>query len=175
MKIVKGEGGRIHESVVIGELPFTLQRKTLLPSMKIIKRRRNITSKGGITIGDNVDIGAGTVIQCGRTRHTHIDDHTYINMLCGIGHDVKIGKGCVIGMGVKISGYAEIGDNVQIDPDCYITNRVKIGDNSRIRIGSLVIRDIPSNSDVVGRPAIDFEEYRMWRSIRRKLIEINQQ
>lgn len=171
MKIVKGKGGRIHESVVIGELPFTLQRKTLLPSMKIIKRRREITSSGGVTIGDNVDISAGTVIQCGRTRHTHIDDYTFINQLCGIGHDVQIGKRCIIGMGVMISGYAEIGDNVQIDPDSYITNRVKVGDNSRIRIGSLVIRDIPKDSDVVGRPAIDFDEYRIWRRIRKRIID----
>lgn len=170
VKIVKGERCEIDESVILGAWPFVLEKKFRLNSSTIVRRRREILD-GSIVIGDEVSIGALTVIQMGRTRPTQIGDNVHINQQCGIGHDVKIGPRTIIGMGVKISGYAEIGADCVIDPDVYITNRVRIGEGSRIRIGSLVIKNVPPESDMIGRPAEPFEDWRKWRKARRDLIE----
>ena len=82
-----------------------------------------------------------------------------------IGHGVGIviNGGTTIGNNVNISQFlsigtnkrtpATIGDNVYIGPNVCIVEDVKIGSNTTIGAGSVVIRDIPENSTAVGCPA----------------------
>ena len=81
----------------------------------------------------------------------------------GHGVGVVINGGTTIGNNVNISQFlsigtnkhtpATIGDNVYIGPNVCIVEDVKIGSNTTIGAGSVVIRDIPENSTAVGCPA----------------------
>lgn len=117
----------------------------------------------GVVIGDNVDIGAGTVIDRGRYRDTVIGSGTKIDANVFIAHNCLIGERCLVIANSQISGSCEIGDDCWIGPAAMLTDHVKVGDGARCGIGSVVIRDVPAGVTVVGNPARDIEERRAAR------------
>jgi len=108
---------------------------------------------GKVIIGDDVAIGANTVICRGALSDTVIGKGTKIGNQVNIGHNVKIGKNVMIIAGAVICGSVEIGDNAWIGPGAKILNKVKIGKGARVGIGSVVIKDIPENKTAIGNPA----------------------
>ncbi len=151
-----GDGCTIHAGAKVGVEAFTLQTR---------KDKRSRGAQKGVTVlKNNVDVGYNAVVQRGVDRDTVIGPHTFINNLCNIGHDIRIGERCVVGLGTRISGHTEIGADTIISPGVTILNRVKIGSNVRIGIGSLVLHDVPDKTTMVGRPAIELDKYKQERS-----------
>lgn len=68
-----------------------------------------------------------------------------------IGKNFSFRNGTVIGE--KAEGRPTIGDNVTLGVNVCIIGKIKIGDNVTIGAGSVVTKDIPSNSIAVGNPA----------------------
>ena len=164
MKIVIEHGCKIDVSARIGTKPFAL-RKRGLSRVSVRKEAR-----GGVWVKEFVSVGAFVSIQNGVTRPTTIGPYTFLNDGARIGHDVDIGRNCHIGLNTTVSGYTEIGDDVDIGPGCTVSNRVKIGKGARVRIGSLVLDDIPPGADYAGRPAVPFGEFKRRRARMKELI-----
>ena len=73
-----------------------------------------IPQTGTVLIGDDVEIGANSVIDRATIGETIISNMTKIDNLVHIGHNVQIGSGCLITAQVGIAGSAIIGDNCSI-------------------------------------------------------------
>jgi len=114
---------------------------------------------GKVIIQDNVEIGANTCIDRGALSTTVIGYGTKIDNLVEIAHNVQIGKNCIITGNVSIAGSCIIGDDVWIGPSVTINNGLKIGSKSFISMGSVIIKNIPPSSDVIGNPAEPKELY----------------
>jgi UDP-3-O-[3-hydroxymyristoyl] glucosamine N-acyltransferase len=114
---------------------------------------------GKVIIQDNVEIGANTCIDRGALSTTVIGYGTKIDNLGEIAHNVQIGKNCIITGNVCIGGSCIIGDDVWIGPSVTINNGLKIGSKSFISIGSVIIKNLPPSSDVIGNPAEPKELY----------------
>ena len=123
-----------------------------------------------LIVGDNADIGSNTTVQKGILRPTIIGRGSKIGPNCNIGHEVVIGKNCIVTGMTIIAGATEIGDNTFIAPHSTIKNSIKIGKNVLVGIGSLVINNIPDNSTVVGRPAIELKKFRANRKRLKELL-----
>ena len=108
---------------------------------------------GNVIIEDNVEIGANTCIDRGALSTTTIGYGTKIDNLVHIGHNVRIGRNCIIICNVSIAGNCIIEDDVWIGASSTIKNGLNIGSNTFISMGSVVIYNIPSNSDIIGYPA----------------------
>lgn len=75
--------------------------------------------------------------------------------------ETKIGSGCIIRQGVTIgNSHAKrpleapiIGNNVNIGAGAKLLGKINIGNDVVIGANSVVIRDVPSNTTVVGAPA----------------------
>src|SRR3990170_620588 len=107
----------------------------------------------GVVIGDDVSIGANTVIDRGRWRETVIGQGTKIDASCFIAHNVAIGAHCLVIANSMIAGSCEIGDHCWIGPSAQITDHVKVGDGARVGLGAVVLRDVPAGEVWVGNPA----------------------
>ena len=114
---------------------------------------------GSVLIGDNVEIGCNNTIDRGSLSNTVIEDGTFLDNQVHIGHNVKIGKNCIITGQVGFAGSSSVGNNVMIGGQAGISGHLKIGDNVQIGGGSGVIKDIPSNSKVMGYPAKNFRNF----------------
>lgn len=107
---------------------------------------------GGVVIDDDVQIGAGTIICKGTFANTVIGKRCEINAGCTIGHN------CVIDEKTLILGTSTIHGNVSVGKESriissVIKNRIKIGKNTVVGIGSVVIKDIEDGKECFGNPA----------------------
>ena len=114
---------------------------------------------GAVLIGDNVEIGCNNTIDRGSLSNTVIGDGTFLDNQVHIGHNVKIGKNCIITGQVGFAGSASIGNNVMIGGQAGISGHLTVGDNVQIGGGSGVIKDIPSNTKVMGYPAKNIRNF----------------
>jgi acyl-[acyl carrier protein]--UDP-N-acetylglucosamine O-acyltransferase len=75
-----------------------------------------------------------------------------------IGHDAYIGNGCEICTSSVIGGFVTIYDRVKVKLNCTIRNRLIIGMDSIIGMGSVVTKDVPAFTTVYGNPAREKEK-----------------
>ena len=87
---------------------------------------------GRVVIEDDVEIGANTCVDRGALGETRIGEGTKIDNLVQVGHNVQIGKRCVIAAQTGISG------SVTIEDDCVIGGQVGFGDHVRVQSGAVI-------------------------------------
>jgi UDP-3-O-[3-hydroxymyristoyl] glucosamine N-acyltransferase len=108
---------------------------------------------GRVIIQDDVEIGAGSTIDRGAIRDTVIGEGTKIDNLVQIGHNVVIGRHCVIVAQTGISGSSTLEDFVALGARVGVTNHVTIGEGAQIAAISIVAGDVPPGSRWGGTPA----------------------
>ena len=135
----------IHSGAVIGCDGFGFVRE----KDKITK----IPQNGGVTICDDVEIGACTTIDRGTMNDTFIDSGTKIDNHVQIGHNVKIGKFCIICSMTGIAGSSIIEDYVTVSVQAGITDHVKIGKGAILAGRTGVTNDVPAGVVYSGFPA----------------------
>ena len=114
---------------------------------------------GIVIIEENCEIGCSATIDRGSMSNTIIGKNTYLDNQIHIAHNVNIGENSIIAGQVGIAGSSIIGKNVRIGGQAGISGHLKIGDNVDIAGGSGVIKDIPSNTKVMGYPAKNIREF----------------
>ncbi len=118
-----------------------------------------IPSVGSVVIGNNVEIGANTAIDRGTLENTIIGDNTKIDDLVMIGHNCKVGKGCLIVSQVGIAGSCVIGDRVVIAGQAGLADHISIGSDSIVGAKTGVSKSFPEKSIIFGIPAMPRKDF----------------
>ena len=90
--------------------------------------------------------------------HRLVIDH---GMGIVIGETAEVGDDCLLYQGVTLGGtgkdkgkrHPTLGNNVLVGSGAKVLGPFKVGDNSRIAAGAVVLREVPPNSTAVGVPA----------------------
>ena len=117
-------------------------RKNILFPLAVLMHK-HLTTKYGIQIPRTTKIGYGFYIGHGIG--------IIINGKTVIGNNVNISQ--FLSIGSNKGTPAVIGDNVYIGPNVCIVEDVRIGNNTTIGAGAVVVKDVPDNTTVVGCPA----------------------
>ena len=117
-------------------------------------RWARIHALGAVSLGDDVEIGAGATIDSGTLADTRIGDGTKIDNLVQVGHNVRIGANCLLCAQVGVAGSAQIGDRVVLGGQSGVADHVRIGDDVVAGARSGVAGDAKPGSVLLGAPAI---------------------
>lgn len=114
---------------------------------------------GRVVIQDDVEIGANTAIDRGALKDTIIGEGTKIDNLVQIGHNVVIGRHCVIVAQCGISGSTELGDFVVMGGQSGSVGHIRIGAGAMIAGASHAKDDVPPGARYGGTPAKPLKQW----------------
>ena len=114
---------------------------------------------GSVTIGDDVEIGANSTVDRGFLTDTRIGEGTKIDNLVQIGHNVIIGRHCIIISQSGIAGSAQLGDFVIMGAQSGVVEHVIIGDGALIAGMAHVKNNVAAGARMGGTPARPFKEW----------------
>lgn len=140
-----GRRVRIHPGTVIGSDGFGYA--------PVQGKHEKIPQVGGVTIGDDVEIGACCAIDRATMGQTVIGRGTKIDNLVQIAHNVQIGEDCIIVAQVGISGSTRLGHHVTLAGQVGVAGHLKLGDSVIVAAQSGVGKDLPPNTAWFGSPA----------------------
>ncbi|MCA3564269.1 MAG: UDP-3-O-(3-hydroxymyristoyl)glucosamine N-acyltransferase [Methylocystis sp.] len=113
---------------------------------------------GRVIIQDDVEIGSGACVDRGMNRDTLIGEGTKIDNLVQVGHNVTIGRHCVIVAQVALAGSSKLEDFVVIGGQSGVIGHATVGMGAQIAATSAVGRDVPPGQRWGGTPAKPIKE-----------------
>jgi UDP-3-O-[3-hydroxymyristoyl] glucosamine N-acyltransferase len=159
-----GRRVRLHPGVVIGADGFGYEL--------VAGRHEKVPQVGTVVIGDDVEIGANTTIDRARFERTSVGEGTKIDNLVQVGHNVIIGKHCMICGLVGIAGSCTLGDYVVVGGQSGLAGHLTVGTGAMIAAQSGVKDDIPAKTSVWGSPSNPILLEQKLTILRRRLPEL---
>ena len=125
------------------------QIKKLIPSFNFVN-----AIHPSVVIGENVDIGEGVVVMAGCIINPKckIGNFTFFATGAQIDHDCNINDFASISAGSITGGHVTLGKYSAITLGVTVIDRLKIGVNTVVGAGSLVLKDLPDNVLAYGNP-----------------------
>jgi UDP-3-O-[3-hydroxymyristoyl] glucosamine N-acyltransferase len=152
----------LHPGVRVGQEGFSLARtKTGYLA---------IPQLGRVIIEDDVEIGANSTIDRGSVQDTIIGAGSHLDNLVQIGHNVRLGRCCVIVAQVGISGSTVLDDFVQVGGQAAMAGHLHIGKGAQIGAQAGVISDVPPDAILLGSPAQSRQEFFRQIALLKRLV-----
>ncbi len=150
--VVLGDRVEVHAGTVLGGDGFGYRM--------VDGRHVKVPQTGNVEVGHDVEIGANCTIDRGTFEATTIGEGSKIDNLVMIGHNNRIGRHNLLCGQVGIAGSCKTGDYVVMAGQAGIKDHTDIGDRVIVGAQAGVHRNIPSNHQVLGSPAIPVKEQR---------------
>ncbi|MDI2090074.1 UDP-3-O-(3-hydroxymyristoyl)glucosamine N-acyltransferase [Commensalibacter oyaizuii] len=126
---------------------------------------------GKVILNHDVEVGANSTIDRGSVKDTIIGAGSRLDNLVQIGHNVQMGKCCIVVSQAGISGSTQLGDFVTVAAQAGLIGHIRIGDRARIGAQCGVMSDVEPKSDVIGSPAMPFREFFKNVAFLRRLVK----
>jgi UDP-3-O-[3-hydroxymyristoyl] glucosamine N-acyltransferase len=143
---------RIHNNVVVGSDGFGYAKDEEGRWLKI-------PQTGRVVIEDEVEIGAGTTIDCASVGETRIARGAKIDNLVQIGHSCTVGEDALLCAQVGLAGSSRIGRRVILAGQVGVAGHLEIGDDVVLTAKSATSHNVPAGKVLSGIPAFDNREW----------------
>lgn len=132
--VVIGARGLFHPGVVLGADGFG---NAMTPDGWL-----KVPQLGGVRIGDDVEIGANSTVDCGALDHTVIEDGVRIDNLCMIAHNVRIGAHTALAAMVGIAGSTAIGKRCLFAGKAGAVGHIVVCDDVTVAARTFLSKDV---------------------------------
>ncbi len=127
-----------------------------------------INSLGTVIIGDRVEIGAGATLDRGTIADTVIGEGSKLDNMVHIGHNVRVGRNCLLCGQVGIAGSSTIGDGSVLAGQVGVADHVSVGENVVAAGQTGITSNVPPNRMIMGNPAVKMDtQVDMYKALRR--------
>ena len=150
-----GDRVRIYAGAVIGEAGFGVAGSR--------EGAVDMPQLGRVLLQDGVTVGANTCIDRGVWEDTVVGENTKIDNQVQVGHNVHLGRSCVLCGHVGLSGSTIVGDGARFGAKAGVSDHVTIGAGAQVIAASGVMRDIPAGETWGGAPAVPARQF--WRQV----------
>ena len=130
---------------------------------------------GTVVIEDDVEIGSCSCIDRAKFGVTRIGRGTKIDNLVQVAHNVHLGEDCVVAGLCGIGGSVRIGDHCVLGGRVSVVDGVRLADRVMVGAGTLITKDVPAGTTVLGNPAQDIRAEQRVRAARRRLPKLVEQ
>lgn len=137
-------------------------------------RHYKIPQLGGVTIEDDVELGANVTVDRATLGQTVIQQGTKVDNLVQIAHNVTIGAHSIIVSQVGIAGSTRVGHHVMIGGQAGLADHLVIGDQVMIAARAGVNRNLEPNQIVSGAPVMPHEVWIKAQAVIPRLPELRQ-
>ncbi|MBP7143296.1 MAG: UDP-3-O-(3-hydroxymyristoyl)glucosamine N-acyltransferase [Opitutaceae bacterium] len=155
---------RLHPGVVIGSDGFGYDFSR--------GRHEKVPQVGFVEISSDVEIGANSTLDRARFSRTLVGEGTKIDNLVQVGHNVVIGKHCLLCAQVGLSGSCTIEDYVVLGGQAGIGGHITIGKGAKIAGQAGVTSDTEPGSFLRGTPALSFQLEQRINVLKQRLPEL---
>ncbi|MFQ5773191.1 MAG: UDP-3-O-(3-hydroxymyristoyl)glucosamine N-acyltransferase [Kiloniellaceae bacterium] len=119
----------------------------------------DVPQLGRAIIEDDVEVGANSTIDRGAGPDTVIGAGSKIDNLVQIGHNVRLGRGCVLVAQSGIAGSTKLEDYVVVAAQAGVAGHLTIGKGAQLSAKSGIMRDVPAGQTVAGIPALPLRDF----------------
>ena len=165
-----GEGSVIHSGVALRE-GTVIGARVVVHNNAVIGsdgfgyakdeegRWLKIPQTGRVVVEDDVEIGAGTTIDCASVGETRIARGAKIDNLVQIGHSCTVGEDSLLCAQVGLAGSSRIGRRVILAGQAGVAGHLEIGDDVVLTAKSATSHNVPAGKVLSGVPAFDNREW----------------
>jgi UDP-3-O-[3-hydroxymyristoyl] glucosamine N-acyltransferase len=180
--VAVGSGCELFPHVVVRER-CTLGDRVILNSGAVIgtdgfgyrwdgSQHVKVPQIGTVIVGDDVEVGSCSCIDRAKFAATVIGAGTKIDNLVQIGHNVVVGRHCIIVGQVGLAGSVRLGTGVVLGGQSAVRDHVKLGDGSMIAACSAVWEDVNDKQVVSGLPALPHRQSLREQAALRRLPDL---
>lgn len=120
---------------------------------------RRVPHVGRCLIEDDVDIGSNSCVDRGSIGDTVIGAGSRLDNLVQVGHNVRVGRNCLLMAQVGIAGSSRLGDGVVLAGQAGVAGHLRIGHRVRVSAQAGVATDLAEGCDYGGTPARPIREW----------------
>lgn len=128
---------------------------------------------GKVVVGQEVEIGALSAIDRATLGETRIGDGTKIDNLVQVGHNVQVGRHCILCGQAGIAGSTKLGDYVVLAGQAGVAGHIHLGDGAQVAAKSAALTSVEPKTQVAGIPAIELRRWRRQAALTGRLEEMS--
>lgn len=161
-----GKDGWLMARVTVGTGSVVGERVRMLPGVVVGAdgfgyefvegRHKKVPQVGNVVIGDDVEIGSNTTIDRARFGSTQIGEGTKIDNLVQIGHNVRIGKHCLLCGQVGIAGSTVVEDYVVLGGQVGVSGHLRLGKGFKAGAQTGIASSQAAGTAAMGTPSMPY-------------------
>lgn len=147
-----GAGSIVHAGAVLGADGFGYATSRGV--------HHKVPQVGRVVVGDDVEIGANSTIDRAMLGETRVGSGTKIDNLVQVGHNVEVGRHCILCGQAGIAGSTRLGDYVVLAGQAGVAGHIHLGDGAQVAAKSAALTSVEPKMQVAGIPAIPLRKWR---------------
>jgi UDP-3-O-[3-hydroxymyristoyl] glucosamine N-acyltransferase len=160
-----GSGAIVHAGVVLGADGFGYATHGGV--------HHKVPQVGRVVLEDGVEVGANSTIDRATLGETRIGQGTKIDNLVQVGHNVRVGRHCILCGQAGIAGSTELGAYVVLAGQAGVSGHIKLGDGVQVAAKSAALSSVEPRTQVAGIPAVELRKWRRQAVLIARLEEMS--